>query len=527
MSTLNDARTLADVLRLNATLRPDKIAFQTTEGRSVTFGHFNERVNRLNHAVSVLGVHKGARVAILSRNRTEYIETYGLAKSGLIVVPLNWRLSAMELRKIIESSGAAMLLVDEWHRDMAERIREDLRGVRHFVSFGAPVAGWRSYDELIAAGRAQEPETLALPGDVLCVIYTSGTTGDPKGVTITHAAAIGNCRTAATEMLWMDEHDRTMAVMPLFHVGGMWYHLFPSFASGATTLILSDFDPAVVLKELEAQRITNVHLVPTMIGALLAQPSAATTDLRHLRLLFYAASSMPARLLSEAMQTFSHCGFAQSYGSTEGGVLTVLTPNDHKRAREPGCQHLLLSCGRPFRGRQVRIADDARRALADGAIGAIGEIEVQSPDMMQGYWLNELATENALHDGWLKTGDLGYLDAEGYLYIVDRKNDMIVTGGENVFPSEIEGQLYRDHDVLEAAVFGIPDPVWVEKVVAAVILKPGSLVTGEELIKRLRTRLASYKCPKVIFFVESLPKSAAGKVLRKELRRTYASTRRT
>jgi acyl-CoA synthetase (AMP-forming)/AMP-acid ligase II len=521
MSTLNDARTLGEVLRLNATLRPDKIAFQTAEGRSVTFGHFNERVNRLNHAVSALGVQKGARVAILSRNRTEYIETYGIAKSGLIVVPLNWRLSAVELRRVIENSGAEMLLVDELHRDLAERIREDLRCVGHFVSFGAPVAGWRSYDQLIAAGRAQEPETLALPGDVLCVIYTSGTTGDPKGVAITHAAALGNCRTAASEMLWMEEEDRTMAVMPLFHVGGMWYHLFPSFASGATTLILSDFDPALVLKELEAHRITNVHLVPTMIGALLAHPSAATTDLRHLRLMFYAASSMPARLLSEAMQTFSHCGFAQSYGSTEGGVLTVLNPDDHNRARNPECEHLLLSCGRPFRGRRVRIVDEACGALVDGAIG---EIEVQSPDMMQGYWRNELATENALRDGWLKTGDLGYLDAEGYLYIVDRKNDMIVTGGENVFPSEIERQLYRDHDVLEAAVFGIPDPVWVEKVVAAVILRPGSRVTGEELIKRLRTRLASFKCPKTIFFVESLPKSAAGKVLRKELRRAYAQT---
>lgn len=521
MSTMNDARTLGEVLRLNATLRPDKIAFQTTEGRSVTFGHFNERVNRLNHAVSALGVHKGARVAILSRNRTEYIETYGIAKSGVIVVPLNWRLSAVELRRVIENSGAEMLLVDELHRDLAERIREDLSCVRHFVSFGAPVAGWHSYDQLIAAGRAQEPESLALPDDVLCVIYTSGTTGDPKGVAITHAAAMGNCRTAATEMLWMEEHDRTMAVMPLFHVGGMWYHLFPSFARGATTLILSDFDPALVLKELEAHQITNVHLVPTMIGALLAHPSAATTDLRHLRLMFYAASSMPARLLSEAMQTFSHCGFAQSYGSTEGGVLTVLNPDDHHRARSPGCEHLLLSCGRPFRGRQVRIVDEAYGALVDRAIG---EIEVRSPDMMQGYWRNELATENAVRDGWLKTGDLGYLDAEGYLYIVDRKNDMIVTGGENVFPSEIEGQLYRDHDVLEAAVFGIPDPMWVEKVVAAVILKPGSRVNGDDLIRRLLTQLASYKCPKIIFFVQSLPKSAAGKVLRKELRRAYGQT---
>jgi acyl-CoA synthetase (AMP-forming)/AMP-acid ligase II len=274
-----------------------------------------------------------------------------------------------------------------------------------------------------------------------------------------------------------------------------------------------------VLRELQAHRVSNVHLVPTMIGALLAHPDAAETDLSCVRLMFYAASSMPAQLLRRAMQMFPHCGFAQAYGSTEAGVVTVLGPEDHQRARAPQGEYLLLSCGRPFKGHEVRLVDDAQGSVAQGAVG---EIEVRSADIMKGYWLNEEGTNRVLTGGWLKTGDLGYFDVEGYLYIVDRKNDMVVTGGENVFPTEVEGYLYRDSDVLEAAVFGIPDPQWVERVVAAVVLKPGVQVSAEELIRRLRSQLAAYKCPKAIYFTSTLPKSAVGKILRKELRKQYS-----
>jgi long-chain acyl-CoA synthetase len=515
-----EARTLGDVLRVNALVHSNKIALESPDGRSVTFGELNERVNRLSNAVRALGLQKGARVAILSRNRSEYVESYGLAKSGLIVVPLNWRLPATELTKLVAHSAPELAIVDELHRDLVDGVRDSWPSVKHFILLGASGAGWQAYETLIANGMPAEPEVTAVARDVLCVIYTSGTTAAPKGVAITHAAAMGNCRTAAAEMLMLHETDRTMAVMPLFHVGGMWYHLFPSFATGCTTLILSQFEPAEVLKELDAHQITNVHLVPTMIAALLDQPNARTVNLSCLRLIFYAASSMPAHLLRRAMQTFEHCGFAQSYGSTEAGVVTVLDPDDHCRAREPPGEHLLSSCGRPFIDRDVRIVDAARGVLDTGEIG---EIEVQSPDLMQGYWMNERATRDTLIDGWLKTGDLGYVDAQGYLYIVDRKNDLIVTGGENVYPSEVESHLYRDHDVHEAAVFGIPDPRWVEVVVAAVILKPGASVSSEELGSRLRRQLAAYKCPKAIYFVQTLPKSAAGKILRKELRKQYGA----
>jgi len=517
MSSLAEARTLADVLRSNAKARPHKVAFEAPAGRSVTFLAFNERVNQLNHAVAALGLKKGARVAILSRNCAEYVEVYGLSKSGLIVVPLNWRLAATELTRLLVHSVPELLIVDKEHCALIDGLRESLQCIEHFVRFGAASVGWKSYEELIAAEQTSEPEGCARGSDVLCLIYTSGTTGDPKGVAITHGAALGNCR-AAAQMLGLNESDRTMAVMPLFHVGGMWYHLFPSFATGCTTFILATFAPADVYKAFETHRITNVHLVPTMIGELLAHPAAANTDLSWLRLMFYAASSMPADILRRALRTFASCSFVQSYGSTEAGVVTALDPDDHRRASQPSGERLLLSCGRPLTGREVRIVDDSDCVLVGDAVG---EIEVRSPDVMQGYWLDDQGTRASFSDGWLKTGDLGYVDAEGYLYIVDRKKDMIVTGGENVFPTEVEGYLYRDHNVLEAAVFGIPDSRWVERVVAAVVLRPGSRISAEELINGLRGHMATYKCPKSIFFVSALPKSAAGKILRKELRSRY------
>jgi acyl-CoA synthetase (AMP-forming)/AMP-acid ligase II len=515
-----DAVTLGDVLRLNATLRPDKIAFSSPDGRSVSFGTFNDRVNRLNNAVAALGLRKGTRIAILSRNRQEYVESYGLSKSGLIVVPLNWRLSGTELTPLIADSAPELLIADEFHRELVDRYRDAWPSLKHTLMLGPGAADerWLSYEALIAAAPVTEPRSAVFADDVLSLIYTSGTTGAPKGVAMTHAGVLGNCRSAAQDMLGLTEHDRTLAVMPLFHAGGMWYHLFPSFATGCTTFIASSFEPGAVLRDLALHRITNIHLVPTMINALLSHPDAAAVDLRHLRLLFYAASSMPADLLRQAMRTFSGTSFRQSYGSTEAGVITVLNADDHRRALEPGQAHLLSSCGRPMPGREVRIVDDAGREVGRETIG---EIEVRSPDLMHGYWLNEAETQRASRDGWFKSGDLGYLDAEGLLYIVDRKNDLIITGGENVYPTEIEGYLYRDPDVLEAAVFGIPDPRWVEAVVAAVVPRAGSQVSGEDLILRLRKHLAAFKCPKEIHLVQTLPKSAAGKILRKELRKQY------
>ena len=509
-----------DIARRNAAAAGDKPAFVSASG-SVTFAEVNARVNRLNNALAALGLVRGDRVAILSRNRHEFFEVYGVAKSGLIAVPLNWRLSARELLHPLQDSSPSVIVAEPHFAAVVDALRPDLASVRHFLVLGEVREGWRVYEGILAGASADEPRAEPGPDDALCLTYSSGTTGVPKGAIITHRGALNNCRAMIEDMLKLTPDDVGLAVMPLFHVGGMWYHLFPGFAAGGTTVILPQFDPHSVLAAIAERGVTQVHLVPTMIGALLDQPGVRSMDLGRLRTLYYAASSIPLGLLKRAIEVFKHCGFIQSFGSTEAGGVTALLPEDHVAAmRDPASEHLLLSCGRAFGGATVEIRDFAG---APAAQGSIGDIAVRSDRIMAGYWNNPGATAQTIVDGWLYTGDLGYLDDAGYLYIVDRKHDMIVTGGENVYPREVEDVLYRDPNLAEVAVFAIPDPKWVQRVAAAVVLKPGRTTTAEEIKQRAAQDLASYKCPKTVFFVDSLPKNATGKILKNELRRQYAN----
>jgi acyl-CoA synthetase (AMP-forming)/AMP-acid ligase II len=507
-----------DIARANALAFGGKTAF-IEGGRAFTFGQVNERMNRLSNALARLGVAKGDRVAILSRNRAEYVEAYGVAKSGLVAVPLNWRLTARELLHPLHDSRPVALLAEPEFTEAIDRVRGEIPGTRHFVCFGPPRDGWTSYEALLSGASAEEPRAHVEPGDVLCLMYTSGTTGVPKGAVLTHGSGLRNCD-AAVQCLSLEPGDVALAVMPLFHVGGMWYHLFPSYARGCTTVLLSQFDARETLAALAVHRVSNVHLVPTMMHALLARPEIADSDLSRLRLLYYAASSIPAELLRRAMHAFRHSGLLQSYGSTEAGIVTALRPEEHRAALDdPASEQILCSCGRAVEGGEVRIAD-ARGGEA--RCGAPGEIVVRSDRLMAGYWENPGATRQAMSGGWLGTGDIGRIDGNGRLYILDRKHDMIVTGGENVYPREIENILAQDPDVLEVAVFGLPDPEWVEKVAAAIVLKPGSSASAEDIVGRARLRLAAYKCPKTVLFERSLPRSATGKVLKRELRQRYA-----
>lgn len=508
-----------DITRANALALGGKTAF-AGGGRPVTFGQINERMNRLNNALARLGLAKGDRVAILSRNRHEFVEAYGVAKSGLIAVPLNWRFTARELLHPLHDSRPAVLLAEPEFTDVIDRLRGELSGMRHFICFGPPREGWASYEALLSGASGEEPRAYVEPGDALCVMYTSGTTGTPKGAVLTHRSLLRNCQAAIEGLLSLEPHDVTLAVMPLFHVGGMWYHLFPSYARGCTTVLLSEFDPRATLEALAGHGVTNAHFVPTMIHALLMRPEIAESDLSRLRLLYYAASSIPAELLRRAMRAFRHSGFLQSYGSTEAGMVTALRPEEHRAAIDaPASEHILSSCGSALKGGEVRIAG---LHGGDAPCGVPGEIMVRSDRMMAGYWDNPGATRQAISAGWLSTGDIGRMDAEGRVYILDRKHDMIVSGGENVYPREIENVLAQDPDVLEVAVFGLPDPHWVEKVAAAVVLRPGSSASAEDIVGRARLQLAAYKCPRTVLFEHSLPKSATGKVLKRQLRQRYA-----
>jgi acyl-CoA synthetase (AMP-forming)/AMP-acid ligase II len=509
-STLN---VFGDVPRLLASRLPDKPALVSASG-AATFAAVNARMNRFANTLTGLGLRPGDRVAVLARNRIEVIEAYGAGKAGFAILPLNWRLSAAELLHPLTDGAPAALLAEPGFVPMLDGLRAKIPSLRHLIQLGPAQQDWLAYEALLAAASPAEPEASVHPGDLLCLMYTSGTTGRPKGAMLTHAGLLANCRAAVEWMLGLEEHDVALAAMPLFHVGGLWYHLFPAYAAGCTTVLLPEFAPAEVLTAIEKHGVTYAHFVPTMINALIHHPAVGATDLSRLRVVYYAASSMPVDLLRKAMATFPHCDFMQGYGSTEGGMITALTAEDHRAAlTSPAAAARLATCGQPLHC-ELRILDPDK----DG----IGEVAVRSNRTMSGYWRDPAATAAVMRDGWFRTGDLGTLDADLYLTIAERKNDMIVSGGENVYPREVENALYQDPAVLEVAVFGLPDPHWVERVVAAVVLKPGAAATADELRQRARTRLAGYKCPKTIFLCDSLPKSGAGKILKKELRRMYA-----
>ncbi len=511
------ATTIAEVFRRNAGVRPHKVAFAMADGRQRTFADLSARVDRLVAALRQAGLLAGDRVAVLAKNRIETIEVYGVSAGGFIPVPLNWRLAPAELAAVLDDSRPAALLFEPGFTVPLESALSRLSFKPMCVAFSDGSDGASDYEKLLAGADGTQAPLVGDPNDVACLLYTSGTTGRPKGAQLTHRGLLANCRAAIDQVLHLTDQDVTLAPMPFFHVGGMWYHLFPSFAAGCTTIVLPEFEPGAVFQLIGKHRVTNMHVVPTMIHALLEQPALAQSDLSSLRLIFYAASSIPVELLRRATQALSHCGFVQGYGSTEGGMISALTEDDHRAAMQPGREHLLLSCGKPIDG--VEVSLDTATPDVDGAIG---EIRVRSDLTMAGYRQNDAATRAARKDGWLHTGDLGRCDEAGYLYIVDRKSDMIVTGGENVYPREVEDILFDHPAISEAAVFDLPDARWVQKVVAAVVLRPGCNESADDIIAYLKARLASYKCPKQVFIADTLPKSGAGKVLRRVLREQYS-----
>lgn len=517
MRTVPAVENLGELFECLAHENGDAVALRDARGNTTTYGAFHARTLRLCAAVSAAGVEPGARIAVLSKNRVEFAETFGLVRQGLVIVPLNWRLGREEIRALLADCRPEAIFVDRQHHDMIRACPEALSEAKLLICYDGREGEFESYDEVIGnAGRVPAAGDVS-PLDPLCIIYTSGTTGLPKGAVLSHEGVLANMRVGLAELLQIGEGDRVLAAMPFFHVGGLWYHFFAAFASGCETTILPEFCPKTVLDVLENDRITVVHLVPTMIAAIVDGEDVRSRDLAALRRIFYAGSPMPGSLLRRAMALFENCDFLQSYGSTEAGIVSALRPEDHRRALDKGDDRLLRSCGMPVTGCEVRIAGE-ELASADGGIG---EIEVRSAGTALGYWNNPNATGKMRAGDWVRTGDLGHLDDEGFLFLVDRKNDMIVTGGENVFPAEVEEHLARLDGVKEAAVFGIPHPRWVEQVTAVVVPLPGSSPDPVRLVEHLRGELAHYKCPKQIFFAETLPKNGVGKVLRARLREQY------
>lgn len=508
------AGTFSDVIEQAAVTFSDKTAFKD-QYRDLGFNAYRDEVDQLASALFDKNLLPGSRIAILSQNRIEVAVLLGLCRAGFVPVPLNWRLPVEDISTLLVDCEPSVLFVE--HRYLS--CVGEMTGLPKdclVVCIGDKAPGVDSYANLVARGSGNF-QIEVRPDSPACIIYTSGTTGTPKGAVLTHAGVVGNCRDVAEEAIGFTSDDVTLMVMPLFHVGGIWYYMFPSFSSGCTTYVRERFDPEDVITTCERERITNIHIVPTMLADLLSRP-AFIRAARHLRLVVYAGSSMPSDLLRKAMNSMSQCSFAQAYGSTEAGSITSLGVAAHQHAMTDASHaSLLRSCGKPFSNTQIRIEKDD-----PNSDDPVGEILVRSPKLMAGYWRRPDATAERLENGWFRTGDLGYIDAEGYCYIVDRKNDMVISGGENIYPFEVEEVLCSHPEVQEASVFGVPDPRWVERLEAAIVLVPGSDLTSQGLIEYARLHLPGYKTPKVIHTVLNLPKSPVGKVLRKHLRESFS-----
>lgn len=509
--------TWADIIYRNALLYPDREAFLDGEKR-VTYGGFNARVNRLVNALQSLGVRKGDMLGILCWNCLEVAEVYGAAmKGGFIASPYNPRLQSAELEYLVNYSGASVLFFGPEMADTVGTLRQRLPGVKHYITIEGTGPDAAEYNELLGNAPESEPEIIPEEDAPLYIIYTSGTTGVPRGALYTHRHAFEDSRTLVINMSIQPE-DRHVQISPLFHIAGN--SVFRAFLySGACNAMVKSFDPAATLRTIQEEKITHMMMVPTHLIAMLSLPEVRDYDISSMKMMWYGASPMPVEVLKRGMETFGRI-FAQGYGQTESGpAISHLSKQDHDVLNLPAeSQKKLASTGRPDVGVQVRIVDEEN---SDVPTGEVGEITVRSRHIMGGYWQKPEDTKQTIIDGWLHTGDMGYCDPEGYIYIVDRKKDVIISGGENVYPREVEEILYRHPAVHEATVIGIPDDYWVEKVHAVVVPRKDGELSEKELIAFCKARLAGYKCPKSVEFAESLPKTSTGKIMKRELREKY------
>ncbi len=513
--------TYADIVYRNALLYPEDIAFKCGS-ESVTFSRFNARVNSLVHALQSLGVRKGEVLGVLSWNCQEYTDVYGAAmKGGYIASPVNARLQSEELDYIINYSEASTMFVGPELAQTLSAMRPRLFKVKNFISFKKSFPDMISYDELLSHYSKEEPDVSVEEEDPLFIFYTSGTTGIPRGALYTHSRGMDDTRRLAIA-LNLEFGNVQIQIMPLFHVGGT-KNLWGYFFVGATNVIMPQisFDPQATLKAIQDERASDIHIVATHLAAFLALPDVDDFDLTSLKRMFYAASPMPVEILRRGMEKWGPI-FIQFYGATEDGPnVTMLSKRQHNVLhRPPEEQKTLGSAGFPHIGVHVRIVDKDEN---DVEPGEVGELIVRSKAVMQEWWHKPDDTRETIVDGWVHTGDLARYDENGYVYIVDRKKDMIVSGGENIFPREIEEVIYRHPSVQEAAVFGAPDPYWVERVHAVVVLKKGMKLGEQELIDFCKQSLARFKAPKSVEFAEALPKSPAGKILKREMREKYWS----
>ena len=514
---------LAAIIRRQGRDRADGVAFVTPQ-RQWTFAEVDAESNRVAQGLAELGVGPGDRVACLTKHMAECgVLLMAACKLGAVCMPVNWRLAAPEIEYIVDHGLAKFMMVDEAFAETVARAK--LPGLLKTVSTETATgetapsgnesfSGWRARFDAIDPGHESQPD------DTTLQLYSSGTTGLPKGVEISNRGLLATLAMYQPMIGFDGDRSVMLNVLPTFHIAGQCNLVMP-LAAGARNVFFPDFDPAKAIHAIGEHRITHSFLVPAMILFMLQSPAAKDGDFSSLEVIAYGGSPSPETVLSNALATFK-CGLFQVYGMTELPMMTALLPQDHDPggARAP----LLRSAGTPVAGVEIRIVD--RDTLQDMAEGEVGEIWARSQQNMKGYWRNDKATAETFpqgkqdHKGWLRTGDAGYLK-DGFLYIHDRIKDMVISGGENIYPAEVENVLAKHPAVLECAIIGIPDEKWGESVKACVVLKPGAQATEAEIIGFMRENMAHYKCPKSVDFHDVLPRNPSGKLLKRVLREPF------
>jgi acyl-CoA synthetase (AMP-forming)/AMP-acid ligase II len=506
------ANDMLSMIEAHARAKPEALAYRTPS-RDWSFAQLDESSSRIAQGLRSLGLGSGDRVACLTKLTADCVAlVLGANKIGAVCMPVNWRLAAPEAEYIIDNGQAKFLLVDRAFVPVSDQVKAPaLRSRVVTEEFDAWYHGFAPLQD------ARPPA----PDDTALQLYSSGTTGLPKGVELTHRNLVAALAQAVPDAI--DYHgapDVMLNALPTYHIAGVGVALLTASRGGATVLY-PDFDPARVVAAIAEHRITHAFLVPAMIQFMLQVPGADKADFSSLKGISYGASPISEKVLLEAMRTFK-CRFVQVYGLTETtGAITYLPPEDHDPTGPK--QTLLRSAGKPIAGVELRVTDPSGR---DRAPGEVGEVWIRTAQNMKGYWSNPKATADAFVArqpdgmGWFRSGDAGYLK-DGYLFLHDRIKDMIISGGENIYPAEVENVLMQHPAVADGAVIGVPDEKWGEAVKAVVVLKPGLQAAAAEITEFMRVRIAHYKCPKSVDFVEAIPRNPTGKILKRVLREPY------
>ena len=504
---------VADIPRVQSNIRPKEVAFWF-KGEETTFAQLNTRSNQVANGLLALGVSADQRVGYLAKNTAAYYEMlFGCAKVRAVMNAVNTRLAPPEVQFILSDAQVKVLFVGpEWF-DMVDAIKDECPHLEHIITLDGTREGWPEYTSWREDQATSAPGIRTEDNDDVIQLYTSGTTGLPKGVMLTNANYRGFMGQAG-KLEWSSYNagENVMNAMPLFHVAGVNVGVLAT-AQGARTIVLPEINPAEILDLIEQQDINHAFFVPAVILMLSQMPDFRERDYSKLKQIFYGASPITEDLLVTAVEVMG-ARFTQVYGLTETtGGGTYLPPEAH----EPSWGKL-RSCGVPYPSTIIRCVDGDGNPVPTGEVG---EIVIQSDFVMKGYWNRPEATEDAIRNGFFHTGDAGYFDEDGFLFIHDRVKDMIVSGGENVYPAEVENAIFGHPDVADVAVIGVPDEKWGEAVKAIIVPKEGANPTPDSIMAWARERIAGYKCPKSVDYIEALPRNPSGKILRKDLREPY------